>query len=157
MFIMAQATDELDIHLFSSLFIPGQTATIDVSKHLGLAPQDVLPENLAEQMLGVLRGFTATHHLITNPVITIDPSTPTKAKATAYKTAYHCIQDDNSEIQSATARGTWDMELEQFQGRWVIRRFTVVRTVPLHPRELALWGAAKDRVADGKGRPVKSI
>ncbi|CEJ87928.1 hypothetical protein VHEMI04556 [[Torrubiella] hemipterigena] len=155
MYKVAQATDDLDIPLLESLFMPDQSVMVDVSGHLGLPPQDVMPPQLAQQMIQAISGFTATHHVITNPIVTLEIGSPIKAKAVALKTAYHCIQGDD-EMQSATARGKWDMQMEQADGQWAITHFTVVRTVPLLPSELSLWDVARARVKESKGRVAKS-
>jgi len=152
MYLMAKATDELDTTLMESLFVPGQTVRIDARKHLGFPPMDILPDQAAKNMIDAISGITATHHVISNPFISYDLAAKTKVKASAYKTAYHCIQQDDGEIHSATARGTWDMDLEEVNGWWMVRSFTVVRTVPLLKTELELWNIAKARVADGNGR-----
>lgn len=154
LYLIAQATDELDIKLLEGLFIPSRPVTVDVSGHLGYPPQDVLPSQLAQLLIKSISGFTATHHVITNPVVTLE-ATGGKARVVAYKTAYHCIQTEG-EIKSATARGKWDIEMEQLEGRWKVTSFTVLRTVPLLEEELGLWDVAKSRVADGQGREAKS-
>ena len=154
LYLIAQATDELDIKLLESLFIPSRPVTVDISGHLGHPPSDVLPAQLAKMLIKSISGFTATHHVITNPVVTLDAAGD-KARVIAYKTAYHGIQKEDG-IQSAIARGKWDVEVEWFEGRWAVTRFTVVRTVPLLPEELGLWDVAKSRVADGQGRAAKN-
>lgn len=148
---MALATDTLDIPLMESLFHPTLPIHIDVSKHLGFPPMDILPDQAAANMIAAISGFSATHHVITNPVAEqIDVS---RVNLKAYKTAYHCIQaEEGGEIQYATARGTWEMEVEKVDGRWVVRTFVVVRTVPLTESELGLWEVARGRVEEGKGR-----
>ena len=155
-YLVAQATDELDIKLLESLFIPEKTVMVDVSGHLGLPAQEILPEVLAQQMIQVISGFTSSHHVITNPIVHLETSSKVTAKATAYKTAYHCLQEPAGEMHNATARGRWEMEMELFQDRWAIRSFTVIRTVPLLPAELDLWDRAKALGKEGKGRLVKS-
>lgn len=154
LYLIAQATDELDIKLLEGLFIPSRPIAVDVSGHLGHPPQDVLPAQLAQLLIKSISGFTATHHAITNPVVALEAAGD-KARVVAYKTAYHCIQTGDG-IKSATARGKWDIEMEQFEGCWKVTNFTVSRTVPLLEEQLALWDVAKSRAADGQGREAKS-
>lgn len=154
LYLIAQGTDELDIKLLEGLFLPSRPVTVDVSGHLGYPPQEVLPAQLAQLLIKSISGFTATHHVITNPVVTLEPAGD-KARVVAYKTAYHCIQTEDG-IKSATARGKWDIELEQLDGGWKVTKFTVLRTVPLLEEELALWDVAKSRAADGQGREAKN-
>jgi len=156
-FSIARALDDLDTGLFVDQFLPNDIITLDVSGHIqAMAPQEISPTELAQQMCHVLAGFAATHHVLTNPMVKFDEGTESKATATVYFSAYHCLFDESNELQNVFARGRWEMEVEAYKDGWVIRSLAIKRTVPLSPRELEYYNVSIARVKAGEGRPSKA-
>ncbi|KAH8646869.1 hypothetical protein BX600DRAFT_443839 [Xylariales sp. PMI_506] len=136
---MALAQDTLDRKLLKTLFVPEEKFLLDASSHLSqYDPVEITPDELMDTLTGQLAGYTTTQHLLGNPLITFDNNdNPTKGHCRIEVCAYHCIQEEvNKQLQSVTARNTWDMDVEQHEGRWFIRKIVVIRTVPLNRPEL---------------------
>ncbi|KAK4946761.1 hypothetical protein LTR10_014263 [Elasticomyces elasticus] len=156
--LVARALDDLDTKLLQGQFLAGHDIALDVSGHLKELPlQHILPEELSRQMYTVLAGFDATHHVITNEVVKFGEGQESlsKAHATVYFSAYHCLQDKEGLIKSVFARGRWEIEVEKHSDRWVITSLAIIRTVPSEPAELNLYIVAKMRVEAGDGRVLK--
>ena len=152
---IARALDDLDADLLEKQF--NALLILDVSGHIKALPaQELTPQRLSEQMFRVLAGFDATQHAISNPTVVLDPENAT-AVAVVYFNAYHCLQRDEYKIDSILARGRWELEVSQSEGRWLVNKIRIIRTIPLQVNELALYDESVARVKDGKARRGVSI
>ncbi|MFI9645534.1 nuclear transport factor 2 family protein [Streptomyces sp. NPDC052040] len=114
---------------------------LDLSRHLGIAARELSAEEFTEQARTVGSGFTATRHTPSNLVIDLDGEGPgeepgegargrERAYCHAHIVAFHHLAD-GSGAHHCVMRGTWELTLCKTGGRWLIERFTVVRTAPL--------------------------
>ncbi|KAF2162720.1 hypothetical protein M409DRAFT_26957 [Zasmidium cellare ATCC 36951] len=123
--------DELDRTTMLSCFHPTQKISLDMSGHLQeIPPTTLTPEEWWQQVHSILGGFTATQHFAGNAVVTFDPEDEGKAHVKQSVTAYHCIEEDGV-LESVTARAVQEFGMECFEGRWVIGRLVIWRSVPL--------------------------
>ncbi len=144
-----KAQDALDKAQFLTLFEPDSQITLDFSKHLPhLAVSHVSPEGFWGAIVSALSGFTATHHQLGNTIVELDASL-TKASVSAKAIAFHALEQDGV-VSSVTAHVNETVDLEKWQGKWVIRRLVVERDVPLDNGGLYL--TAHERAERGEGR-----
>ena len=101
----ADAEDNLDQSLLLSLFIPRQSFTFDMSSHLGAAPMEITPTQFYDQLILSLSGFTATQHLLSNPLIEFDDENPSKARAKVKVCAHHVIEAERKGRKCDSKRG----------------------------------------------------
>lgn len=148
-FIFHKAQDTLNKTLFLSITEPGAKITFDLSRHLQHMPAShVLPDELWAAIFGGLSGFTATHHQLGNPIVDCNEDL-TKASVKAKVTAFHSLEQDGV-ISSVTAYVDETMDFEKLQGKWVLRRVMLERSVPLQNENLYL--VAHDKAKRGEGR-----
>ncbi|KAI9710076.1 MAG: hypothetical protein M1820_002878 [Bogoriella megaspora] len=160
---LAHALDALDLPLFTTLFTHHSPITYDISQHLPQYPsQDLSVSDLASKLRLGLGGFTATQHYLSNPLVTVREGEGGKeASVKAYVTVFHFLADEegksgewegeddvDGEGKSLTMRGSWDVDLLEEEGRWVVRKVVVRRAVPLEG-ERDLYKRAEERVSRG--------
>lgn len=154
--LMNKAEDELDAELLQSCYSKNRRVVFDVSGHIkGMPPMEVTPQQLYEETYLALSGFTATHHMWSNPLIGFQDdhdSGLTKAHVCIQVVAYHCIETEGG-LQSCTARGSQELTMEFEEGKWVCTRMAIERNVPLDSPEL--YETAKARADKGIGRKPK--
>ncbi|KAH8886398.1 hypothetical protein GQ53DRAFT_750671 [Thozetella sp. PMI_491] len=152
---MAYAQDGLDRALLKSLFVPDKKIFFDVSAHLPTyEPMQITPDELMDQVTTAIAGYTATQHLLANPLIALDsPGKPTKGNCKIQVCAYHCIEDEGKPLESVCARDIWDMDVEKWEGRWVITGIVIKRDVPMD--NPALYNIAKQRTVRRKEKDAE--
>ncbi|KAF2167944.1 hypothetical protein M409DRAFT_22089 [Zasmidium cellare ATCC 36951] len=153
---LAYAQDELDRSALQDLFIPNEPIPFDASHHMSHIPAaEVTPDQLWEAVYPHSAGFTATRHMLGNMLVTFEGEGFTKAHVKCQIDAYHCIdrREEGGALESVTARGLWLMDVEVWEGKWVFRKITIRRDVPLdHPE---LYAVAVERSGKGMGRKAK--
>ena len=151
--LINKAEDDLDAELLKSCYSQTKNLTFDVSGHLeGIPPMEITPQQLWDESYRALAGFTATHHVWSNPTIDFLDHSCAKAEVNVLVIAYHCIEEGG--LKSVTARGTQEFTMELEKGKWVCTRLAIKREVPLdNPK---LYDVAKERYEKGLGRIPKT-
>lgn len=145
-----QAQDTLDTAQFHTLVQPAAKITLDLSRHLPhIGVSEVTPEQCWAAIVQGLAGFTATHHQLGNCILESNDALD-RVSVVSKVTAFHCIEEAGGVVQSSTGRVNQTMELEKWEGRWVIRKLVLQRDVPLD--NAWLYVVAVQRVEEGKGR-----
>ncbi|KAF2103330.1 hypothetical protein NA57DRAFT_72306 [Rhizodiscina lignyota] len=148
----ADAEDALDRESIVSLFMPEQKLTLDMSSLLGVPSMEITPVQFWEQIYNSLAGFTATQHLMTNPLFTFDEENPLKMRVVVNVLAYHCIEADGK-LESVTSRGKEEIDFEMHSGKWMIRAIIIKPTAPGDNPQL--YQVASERVHKGDVRKGK--
>ncbi|OAA67727.1 hypothetical protein LEL_10350 [Akanthomyces lecanii RCEF 1005] len=153
-FIFHKSQDTLNKTMFLSLAEPGAKITFDISRHLQHMPSShILPDELWAGIFGGLSGFTATHHQLGNHIVECNEDL-TKACVTAKVAAFHSLEQDGV-VSSVTAYVDETMDFEKWQGKWVLRRVMLERSVPLENETLFL--VARENAERGDGRTEASV
>ena len=92
---------------------------LDYSSMTGNPLAELSPKDITTGWKTVLPGFTYTHHQIGNFVIEINNR---KAHSFCYGTATHYLEDDDGNVW--TVIGSYDFDLEKFEGKWKITSMT---------------------------------
>lgn len=144
-----KAQDSLDKTLFLSLFEPKRKATLDMSKHIpNMQALELTPDEFWNAVALGMSGFTATHHQLGNPMFECDRALE-NITVSALVTAYHCIDQDGV-LESVTARVMQTIDLQLWDGKWMISRVSVARGVPMDNPDL--YTKAQERAKNGRGR-----
>ncbi|KAK3117643.1 hypothetical protein LTR53_000771 [Teratosphaeriaceae sp. CCFEE 6253] len=145
---LAYSIDSLDRKSIVALFNPDQAFTFDISAILGVPARDMMPEGYWQLCLSGLGGFTSTHHLLGCPIVTF--ATDTAAHVKVYIAAFHAIENESGAVaESATARVSWNMDLELSEGGWLIRKIVIFKSSIDHPE---IMRKGHQRVEEGLGR-----
>lgn len=120
---LAHTQDRKDWAQFRNLF--AGRVTLDQSGRSGAPAEDLTAEELTALARTVLEGFACTHHASSNVLIDV---TGTDATCRAHMVAYHHLPVPG--VNFCIMRGYWQLELTAASGRWLIRRWDVVRTAP---------------------------
>lgn len=159
---LANAMDDLDRDAILAVLHDEDTIHIDVSNHLTqIPPMDMLPSKFLEATYTGLAGFTATQHLLLNPVINFsEVDQARKAKARFALQTFHFLREAELGRQTEVlhTRGWWDVSWEEVNGKWILRELITTRTVPMDVQgeDPNLHQAARDRVQKGLGRKWKN-
>jgi hypothetical protein len=122
---LAHAQDRRDWAAMATLFAP--RVDLDLSSVFGGKPLVTSADELAGMAQAALEGFDVTHHAATNLVTQIDGY---NANARAHVYSYHQLAMEPGVTDYCLMRGFWEFDLTKASGRWLIRRWTVVRTGP---------------------------
>jgi len=120
---LAHAQDDKDWGRFQQLF--ADPVTLDQSTKSGEPAVTMSAEELTALARRVLDGFPCTHHASSTPLIEVDGDTAT---CRTHMVAFHHLPTDG--VDFCTMRGYWELDLVRSGGRWLIRRWAVVRTAP---------------------------
>jgi hypothetical protein len=83
--------------------------------------------DLVDLARGVLAGFDCTHHVASNLDVHLSGD---EAECRTHMVAYHHVPAEPGVVDHCTMRGYWQLGLRRLDGRWLITRWTVLRTGP---------------------------
>lgn len=147
-----RAEDDLDFELFQTCFLPGQEFELDLSKHLPDTPaRQLSAQQFWQEMQSTVAGFTGTHHHLGPLQFDFHDSKHATASATVVVTYSMQLEDGN--VSAVIVKALQVVDTEEVEGRWIIRRFKVIREVPME--NLNLFGLAIERVQKGLQRQPK--
>jgi hypothetical protein len=143
---LATAQDDRDWAALRVLF--ADEVTLDLSKHyFGRPPTTMTVTDLVALARASLTGFDCTHHAAANLVTRLSGA---DAACRAHVVAYHHVPADAGVVDFCTMRGHWELELRKDRQRWLIRKWSVVRTAPwegcpdVYERAAARWNHTDD-------------
>jgi hypothetical protein len=123
---LAHAQDDRDWAALRRLF--ADEVTLDLSTHHHARPPETVPAaDLVELARTTLAGFDSTHHAATDVVVRRSGD---EAGCRAHVVAYHHVPAGPGVVGHCTMRGYWQLGLREAGGRWLIHRWTVLRTAP---------------------------
>jgi hypothetical protein len=123
---LAHAQDDQDWAALRGLF--ADEVVLDMSTHhYGRPPTTMAATDLVDLARGVLAGFDCTHHAASNLVVHLAAD---DAECRAHMVAYHHVPAEPGVVDHCTMRGYWQLALRRLDGRWLITRWTVLRTAP---------------------------
>lgn len=120
----ADAIDRRNWSAFASLF--AEDASFGYSRSLGFgageAEQDMAEgrDNVVGMITRSIECLSATHHLLSNHVVDVDPGGDT-AHASAYFRAYHAGKGPRADLFEESL-GRFDIETVRIGSQWKIRR-----------------------------------
>ncbi|TKA71539.1 hypothetical protein B0A55_07064 [Friedmanniomyces simplex] len=133
-YTLAYSLDQLDRKGILSCFKPDTPFTFDISTVLGHPATDLTPEEYYQAACNVLGGFHATHHLLGYPLVVYSGGELEAAHVKVYISAFHGLEGPDGGIaESATAYVSWNLDVELWEGKWVVRRLVVKKSALDHP------------------------
>ncbi|URN00790.1 nuclear transport factor 2 family protein [Actinomadura madurae] len=120
---LAHAQDTKDWELFRALF--ADRMTLDLTGRSGEPAEELTADEMTEKARTIIDGFACTHHASSNLLIEVSGTT---ARCRAHMVAYHHVPTPG--VDHLTMRGYWQLDLVDANGKWVIQRWTIVRTAP---------------------------
>jgi hypothetical protein len=147
---LAYACDQKDWETFRKLFT--DDVRYDASRHRGGPAVDLTRDELTALASGVLSGFDATHHALTNVLVTMGKD---EARCRTYVVAYHHVATEPGVVDFCTMRGRCDFRLRFVGNDWLITSWTVERTAPLEGSEKVYDHAAARQRGAGARRPIR--
>ncbi|MEC3997095.1 nuclear transport factor 2 family protein [Actinacidiphila sp. DG2A-62] len=120
---LAHAQDSKDWGLFRSLF--ADRMTLDLTERSGEPVEELTADEITAKTRTIIDGFTCTHHASSNLLVDIHGET---ARCRAHMVAYHHVPTPG--VDHLTMRGYWHLDLASANGKWVIRRWAIVRAAP---------------------------
>ncbi len=109
-----RGADEHDWLRVERAFAPA--VELDYSSMTGGEPAKLSPQQITDSWKGLLPGFEATHHQISNFSMDINDQT---ARVSAYGTATHYLSNASGK-NVWTVVGTYDFELKRSQANWQV-------------------------------------
>jgi hypothetical protein len=139
---LAHSQDDQDWTALRQVF--AEIVELDLSTHQLASPATTMPaDDLVELARATLEGFDCTHHAATNLVVRLSGDS---AECRTHVVAYHHVPAEPGVVDHCTMRGYWQLELRKADGRWLVRRWAVVRTAPWEGSP-AVYQLAAARVA----------
>jgi hypothetical protein len=120
---LAHAQDFKDWKRFRSLF--ADHVTLDLTGRSGEPVEELTADEMTAMGRAIIDGFACTHHASSNLLVEISGTT---ASCRAHMVAYHHVPTPG--VDYLTMRGYWYLDLVNTDDKWLIRRWTIVRTAP---------------------------
>ncbi|WP_021594724.1 nuclear transport factor 2 family protein [Actinomadura welshii] len=120
---LAHAQDSKDWERFRDLF--ADRMTLDLTGRSGEPAEELTADEMTAKARTIIDGFACTHHASSNLLIEVSGAT---ARCRAHMVAYHHVPTPG--VDHLTMRGYWQLDLVDTNGRWLIQRWTIVRTAP---------------------------
>ncbi|MFG1608048.1 nuclear transport factor 2 family protein [Actinoplanes sp. NPDC049265] len=120
---LAHAQDSKDWERFRGLF--ADRVTLDLTGRSGEPVEELTADEMTAMGRKIIDGFACTHHASSNLLVEISGTT---ASCRAHMVAYHHVPTPG--VDHLTMRGYWHLELVNDDEKWLIRRWTIVRTAP---------------------------
>lgn len=120
---LAHAQDDKDWERFRGLF--ADRMILDLTARSGDPVEELTADEMTAKARAIIDGFACTHHASSNLLIEVSGAT---ARCRAHMVAYHHVPTPG--VDYLTMRGYWNLDLVSTNEKWVIRRWTIVRTSP---------------------------
>jgi hypothetical protein len=120
---LAHAQDAKDWARFRELF--ADRMSLDLTGRSGEPVEELTADEMTAKARSIIDGFACTHHASSNLLIEVSGAT---ARCRAHRVASHHVPTPG--VDHLTMRGYWHLDLVNADDKWVIRRWTIVRTAP---------------------------
>ncbi|MCP2265296.1 nuclear transport factor 2 family protein [Promicromonospora thailandica] len=150
---LAHAQDDQDWAALRRLL--DDEVVLDLSTHqAGSPPTPMAADDLVALARRTLAGFDVTHHSTSNVSTSglVVREQVGEVRCRAHVVAYHHVPadlpSDRGLVDHCTMRGYWELVLRRRDDRWVIARWTVLRTAP--------WEGSPDVYTRAAARAARS-